>query len=279
MSLPVTPDDIRAAHARISAYIRHHVLISLAALLGHDGLIYLKLESIQHPRDPSRHMGASTTCSLTRCRSRCGPRLGGNHGPRWALCRAPAGIPAHIFSRTLPEGQGRVTIPPQRCRSASAGLARMWATRVTVRSTSADRTHARSISMIGRPLPGQALSRSNGKPIRPVSTGLVAAGGGGLVSGIRPSGAGASRSFRRAGLAPAPCMRPSSGRGGRCERCTRRRRFLRPDCGDSRPQHLQGGGRSCCASRGSRLHRAQHQLWRDYRIASEPGGASPPWRP
>ena len=93
---PVTPDDIRAAYARISIHVRRTPLLETPSPVS-GAALSLKLEALQ--RSGSFKARGAFRNFLTRPApaAGCATASGGNHGAAVALAAQELGVPAKIF--------------------------------------------------------------------------------------------------------------------------------------------------------------------------------------
>jgi threonine dehydratase len=256
--LPVTRDDIRAAHERIRPYIRRTPVLNLpGGALGHDGLVSLKLEFLQHA---------------------------GSFKPRGAfntLLTQPipkAGIPARIF---VPEISSPAKVEIIRRFGAEVVIGgQRYADALSACGTYIAETGALSVHAYDAltTIQGQGTVALEWEEDAPgLDTVLVAVGGGGLIAGIASAWAG--RGIRVVGVEPEGSRAlHASLEAGRPVDVT-----VESVAADSLGARNTGELVFSIARaavdhvalvKDAAIREAQRTLWRDWRIASEPGGAA-----
>ena len=96
--LPVTPDDIRAAHARVLPHIRKTPVIELArGALGGDFTPVFKLEFTQHAGSFKTRGAFNSILSNRIGAAGVAAASGGNHGAAVAYAARTLGVKARIF--------------------------------------------------------------------------------------------------------------------------------------------------------------------------------------
>ena len=171
--MTVTPDDIRAAHARIANHVRRTPVLRVAprdfgVTLDHP--VTLKLEFLQHTGS-FKPRGAFNNLLVAQVPAAgVAAASGGNHGAAVAYAAAQLGHKATIF---VPDVSSPVKIA--RIRSYGADL-RVGGARYADAlepATPSSRRAARCRCMPMTPprrSPGRAPSGSNGRRMRPTST-------------------------------------------------------------------------------------------------------------
>ncbi len=98
MSLPVTRESIRAAHARIANHIRRTPVFDLpSGAFGASGPLSLKLELFQHAGSFKPRGAFNTLTSVTVPPAGVAAASGGNHGAAVAFAARALGLKARIF--------------------------------------------------------------------------------------------------------------------------------------------------------------------------------------
>jgi threonine dehydratase len=98
MSLPVTPDSIRAAYGRIRPHIRRTPVIDLpGGAFGHANPVSLKLELFQHAGSFKPRGAFNTLATAEVPPAGVAAASGGNHGAAVAYAAREAGVRARIF--------------------------------------------------------------------------------------------------------------------------------------------------------------------------------------
>lgn len=277
MTLPVTPAAIAAAYETIAPHIRRTPLLRPGAGafgLPHD--LVLKLELLQHAGS-FKPRGAFFNL-LTRAAPAAGVAAasGGNHGAAVAYAAQQLGIRARIF---VPEISSPAKIAAIRHFGADVvvGGARyndaLMACERYIADTGALSVHAFDAV---ETITGQGTVALEWQQDAPPDTVLVATGGGGLVSGIGAFWAG---KVKVVAVEPegSCALHAALAAGGPVDV------DVNSVAADSLGARNVGAlvHRICAATidhvalvPDEAITAAQHLLWRDCRIASEPGGAT-----
>ncbi|MCC5978333.1 MAG: threonine/serine dehydratase [Salinarimonas sp.] len=278
MSLPVTPEDIRAAHARIRDHIRRTPVIGLPrGGFGHDGPVSLKLEFLQHAGSFKPRGAFNTLLSKDIPEAGVAAASGGNHGAAVAYAARMLGVPARIF---VPEIASKPKVDAIRRHGAEVviGGPRYADAAIACAEYMAE-TGALSIHAYDAPetIAGQGTVAIEWEEDEPgLDTVLVAAGGGGLVSGI---GAFFRGRIKVVAVEPAGscALHAALEAGGPVDV------EVHSVAADSLGARNTGAlvHEICRAAidhvalvSDDAIVEAQRQLWRDWRIATEPGGAA-----
>jgi threonine dehydratase len=283
MPLPVTPDDIRSAHARIGGQIRRTPLLELARGIGTQSRpVSLKLEFLQHAGS-FKTRGAFNTLLLNSV----GPSgvtaaSGGNHGIAVALAASRLGHKARIF---VPEISSPVKVEAIRSHGAEVVVG---GARYADAQEACDRFARESGALLVHPYDAPATVAGQGSAaleweedlarlgLPLVDTVLVAVGGGGLVAGVAAWWAGrvkvvaveprGSRALHAALEAGQPV--DVDVQSVAADSLGARRAGAIPFAiAREAVDHVALVGDDAIVG-------AQRLLWRDLRIASEPGGAA-----
>jgi threonine dehydratase len=95
---PISPADVRAAHARIAPYIRRTPTWSLPhGGLGHDGSLSFKLELLQHAGSFKPRGAFNTMLATPPGPQGVAAASGGNHGVAVAFAARHLGVVARVF--------------------------------------------------------------------------------------------------------------------------------------------------------------------------------------
>lgn len=278
MSLPVSPDDIRAAHARIRDHIRRTPVVNLPkGDFGHDGPVSLKLEYLQHAGSFKPRGAFNTLLSKDVPEAGVAAASGGNHGAAVAYAAHSLGVPARVF---VPEIASKPKVDAIRRHGAEVviGGPRYADAAIACAEYMAE-TGALSIHAYDafETIAGQGTVAIEWEEDQPdLDTVLVAAGGGGLVSGI-----GAYWHGRVKVVAVEPegscALHAALAAGGPVDV------EVHSVAADSLGARNTGAlvHEICRAAvdhvalvTDDAITDAQRRLWLDWRIATEPGGAA-----
>jgi threonine dehydratase len=281
--LPVSPADIEAAASRIAGHVRITPVMEVAGqelchdAFGHDAPVSLKLEFLQHAGSFKARGAFNTLLGLPVPAAGVAAASGGNHGAAVAYAAGKLGHKARIF---VPEISSPAKIEAIRRFGAEVvvGGARyadaLAACDVHVAQSGALSIHAYDAEAT---IAGQGtVLREWLAQVPQLDTVLIAAGGGGLIAG---AAAFAQGRVRVVGVEP----------GGSCALHAALEAGGPVDVEVSSVAADSLGARNV----GARVHAiaaahvdhvalvpdsailaAQAALWRDFRIASEPGGAT-----
>jgi threonine dehydratase len=279
VTLPVSPADIRAASKRIRPYIRRTPVWNLPrGAFGHDGPVSLKLEFLQHAGSFKTRGAFNTLLTQPVPKAGVAAASGGNHGAAVAYAARQLGIPARIF---VPEISSPAKVEVIRRLGAEVVIGGLrYADALGSCGSYIAEMGALSVHAY------DAISTIQGQGTvaleweedgQGLDTVLIAVGGGGLISGIASWWAG--RGVKVVGVEP---------EGSRA---------LHASLEAGRPVDVQVES-IAADSLGARntgelvfsiaraavdhvalvtdaaIREAQRTLWRDWRIASEPGGAT-----
>ena len=277
MTPSVSRDDIRAAAARIAPHIRRTPVWTLPHAFGHDGEVCLKLEFLQHAGSFKPRGAFNTLLSRPIPAAGVAAASGGNHGAAVAYAASRLGIKARIF---VPEISAPAKIAVIRAHGAEvtiggaryddaqsacdAHVAATWALRI--HPFDADTTIA-----------GQGTVALEWEEDAPgLDTVLVAVGGGGLIAGMARWWAGrvkvvgvepeGSRALHAALAAGGPTDVAVESVAADSLGARNVGALVYATCRDT-VDHV-------ALVKDEAIRAAQRALWRDWRIASEPGGAA-----
>ena len=274
----ITPDDIRAAQARIAPHIRRTPAWTLRpGAFGHDGPLSLKLEFLQHAGSFKTRGAFNTLLSQPVPPAGIAAASGGNHGAAVAYAAKRLGARAR-------------SCVPAMASPAKVAAIRLHGAEIVIggaRYADAQEACNHYIAQTGalgiHPFDADATIAGQGtlgleweEDGAPLDTVLVAVGGGGLIAGIalwwaprvkvvgvEPEG---SRALHAALEAERPVDVPveSVAADSLGARNTGERVF---EICRERVDHVALVGDEA-------IRDAQARLWRDWRIAAEHGGAT-----
>jgi threonine dehydratase len=273
----ITRADIEAAHARIAPHIRRTPVLNLDRAFGHDGPASLKLEFLQHAGSFKTRGAFNTLLSKEVPGAGVAAASGGNHGAAVAYAAKQLGVTARIF---VPEISSPAKIAVIRSHGAEVviGGARyadaQAACDLYVAESGALRIHpfgAESTVM------GQGTTALEWEQDAPdLDTVLVAVGGGGLISGVASWWAGrvkvvgvepeGSRALHAALEAGHPVDVDVDSVAADSLGAKNTGDLVYSICRET-VDHV-------ALVTDPAIRDAQRLLWRDYRVASEPGGAA-----
>jgi len=273
----ITRADIEAAHSRIAPHIRRTPAWTLPSAFGHDRPVSLKLEFLQHAGSFKTRGAFNTLLTQPVTEAGVAAASGGNHGAAVAYAARQLGIKARIF---VPEISSPAKIAVIRSHGAEVviGGARyadaQEACDLYVAESGALRVHPFSADTT---IAGQGTVGLEWEQDAPsLDTVLVAVGGGGLISGIaswwkdRVKVVGVEPEGSRALHAALEAGRPidvdvdsvaADSLGAR-------------NTGDLVYEICREAVDHVALVEDAAIREAQGLLWRDWRIAAEPGGAA-----
>jgi threonine dehydratase len=278
----VTPDDIRAAHARIAAKIRRTPVIEMSSPVAGQRDVSLKLECLQHSGSFKARGAFHNLLTRPAPPAGCATASGGNHGAAVAYAAERLGLPARIF---VPEISSPVKIAriclygaepviggqsyaeaQQRC---DAYVATSGALRIHPYDAPETVAGAGTVALEWE----EDLARLG---LPPLDTVLIAVGGGGLVSGVaawlagrvrvigvEPEGSRALHAALEAG-APVDVAVQSVAADSLGARRV----------GDLNLAIAQRHVSGVVLVSDAAILESQRRLWRDLSIVAEPGGAA-----
>ena len=278
MALPVSRDSIIDAHRRIASSIRRTPLLKLNDhAFGLDCTITFKLEFLQHAGSFKSRGAFNTLIKKAKPDSMITAASGGNHGAAVAFAARALGLPAKIF---VPEVSAPIKIATIRQFGADAVVGgavfdeAYEACLAYQKQTGALLVHPFDAieTLEGQGTIGKEWEEDGPLP----DTVLIACGGGGLVGGVaswwqnkvkivgvEPQGSRCLHAALEAG-APVPVDVKSIAADSLGARTVGRYAFeIARDAVD----HV-------ALVDDKAIRGAQHILWRDFRIMSEPGGAA-----
>ncbi|KAA2237094.1 threonine/serine dehydratase [Salinarimonas soli] len=278
MTAPVTPESIRAAYERIRSHVRRTPVLELApGAFGHDGPLSLKLEFLQHAGSFKPRGAFNTLTSLPIPPAGVAAASGGNHGAAVAYAARTLGVPAHIF---VPEISSPAKVEVIRRMGADIVIGgERYADALQACEAHIARTGALSVHAYDAvpTIEGQGtVALEWEEQADGLDTVLVAAGGGGLIAGMA---AFWRRRVRVVGVEPrgSRALHAALEAGGPVDV------DVRSVAADSLGARNVGAlVHGICRDHvdhvalvdDEAIVAAQGALWRELRIASEPGGAT-----
>jgi len=278
----VTRADISAAYSRIAPHVRRTPLMEVASPTGEGGPISLKLEFLQHTGSFKPRGAFNNLLTRPAPAAGCATASGGNHGAAVAYAAASLGIKARIY---VPEIAAPVKIAKIRASGAEVvvqGKTYFDALALCedyLRESGALSIHAYDAfeTIAGQGTVGleweEDLARLGAAPLDTV---LVAVGGGGLIAGIAAWFAGkvkvvgvepeSSRALHAALEAGRPV--DVEVKSIAADSLGARR------VGDKVFAIAQTAVSASVLVSDAAIRQAQRELWRNYCIIAEPGGAA-----
>lgn len=275
--MTITRADIEAAHARIAPHVRRTPVLNQTGAFGHDGPVSLKLEFLQHAGSFKTRGAFNALLSQEMPSAGVAAASGGNHGAAVAYAAKQLGVKARIF---VPEISSPAKIAVIRSHGAEVviGGARYADAQEAcdrfVAESGALRIHpfAAESTMIGQGT--AALEWEQDGPA--LDTVLVAVGGGGLISGVASWWTGR---VKVVGVEPegSRALHAALAAGGPVDveiDSVAADSLGAKNTGDLVYDVCRKTVDHVALVTDAAIRDAQRLLWRDYRIASEPGGAA-----
>ncbi|WP_229426608.1 threonine/serine dehydratase [Microvirga alba] len=273
----ITRAHIEAAHARIAPHVRRTPSWTLPGAFGHDGPVSLKLEFLQHAGSFKTRGAFNTLLSKPVPAAGVAAASGGNHGAAVAYAAKQLGLKARIF---VPEISSPAKIAVIRSHGADVVIG---GARYADAQAACDRYVAESGALRIHPFDADATIAGQGTvaleweaDAAPLDTVLIAVGGGGLISGVASWWAGrvkvvgvepeGSRALHAALEAGKPVDVDVDSIAADSLGARNTGDLVYSICGNS-VDHV-------ALVTDEAIRQAQAQLWRDWRIATEPGGAT-----
>jgi threonine dehydratase len=281
--LSVSPADIEAAAARIAGHVRITPVMEVAGeelchdAFGHDAPVSLKLEFLQHAGSFKPRGAFNTLLSLPVPAAGVAAASGGNHGAAVAYAAGKLGHRARIF---VPEISSPAKIEAIRRFGAEVVVG---GARYADALKACDAHVAKSGALSIHAYDAEATIAGQGTMLREwlkqtpdLDTVLIAAGGGGLIAG---AAAFAQGRVRVVGVEPegSRALHAALEAGGPVDV------EVSSVAADSLGARNVGARVHAIAAAhvdhvvpvpDSAILAAQAMLWRDFRIAAEPGGAT-----
>jgi threonine dehydratase len=276
--LAIDRSDIEAASRRIEPHIRRTpALAATAGAFGHRGPVSLKLEFLQHAGSFKSRGAFNTLLSASVPKAGVAAASGGNHGAAVAYAAKQLGLRARIF---VPEISSPAKVAVIRSHGADVVIG---GARYDDAQIACDRFVADSGALRVHPFAAEPTIAGQGTvgleweaQERSLDTVLVAVGGGGLISGIASWYAGR---VKVVGVEPeGSCALHAALAAGRPVDVD-----VHSVAADSLGARNTGDlVYAICREtvdqvvlvQDAAIEAAQRQLWRDWRMALEPGGAA-----
>lgn len=275
--MTITRAEIEAAYARIAPHVRRTPTWTLPQAFGHDGPVSLKLEFLQHAGSFKTRGAFNTLLSKTVPAAGVAAASGGNHGAAVAFAARQLGVKARIF---VPEISSPAKVAVIRSHGAEVVIG---GARYADAQDACDRYVAESGALRIHPFRAESTIIGQGtvgleweQDAPALDTVLVAVGGGGLISGmaswwadrvkvvgVEPEGSRALHAALQAGR-PVDVDVDSVAADSLGARNT----------GDLVHSICSRTVDHVALVTDEAIREAQALLWRDYRLAIEPGGAA-----
>jgi threonine dehydratase len=273
----VSRDDIRAAFTRIAPHIRRTPVWALPHGFGHGGPVSLKLEFLQHAGSFKPRGAFNTLLSRPIPPAGVAAASGGNHGAAVAYAARKLGLRARIF---VPEISPAAKVAVIRSHGAEAVIG---GERYAEAQEACDRYVAETGALRVHPFDAETTIAGQGtvaleweQEAPDLDAVLVGVGGGGLISGIARWWAGR---VKVVGVEPegSRALHAALAAGGPVDV------EVESVAADSLGARNVGGlVHAICRDTvdhvalvaDDAIRAAQATLWRDWRIATEPGGAA-----
>lgn len=276
---PVTRADIEAALARIAGHIRRTPTLALpSGALGHDGAVSLKLEFLQHAGSFKARGAFNTLLSQPIPTAGVAAASGGNHGAAVAYVAGRLGIPVRIF---VPDISSPAKIAVIRAHGADIVIG---GARYDDAQAACDRYVAKSGALRIHPFDavptiagqGTAALEWNEDASAGLDTVLVAVGGGGLIAGLATWWKGR---VKVVGVEPlhSRALHAALEAGGPVDvgvESVAADSLGARNVGDLVYGLCRDAVDHVALVPDDAIREAQRRLWREFRIASEPGGAA-----
>jgi len=278
----VTRADISAAYSRIAPHVRRTPLMEVASPTGEGGPISLKLEFLQHTGSYTPRGAFNNLLTRPAPAAGCATASGGNHGAAVAYAAASLGLKARIY---VPEIAAPVKIAKIRASGAEVVVQgktyfdALALCEAYLRESGALSIHAYDAfeTIAGQGTVGleweEDLARLGAAPLDTV---LVAVGGGGLIAGIaawfdgKVKVVGVEPESSRALHAALEAGRPVDVEVKSIAADSLGARRV----GDKVFAIAQTAVSASVLVSDAAIRQAQRELWRNYCIIAEPGGAA-----
>jgi threonine dehydratase len=274
---PLSRATIEAAHARIAPHIRRTPVWTLQGAFGHDGPVSLKLEFLQHAGSFKARGAFNTLLSQPTSAAGVAAASGGNHGAAVAYAARQLGVKAHIF---VPEISSPAKVAVIRSHGAEVVIG---GARYADAQDACDRYVAETGALRVHPFAAASTMAGQGTAALEwdqdgsgLDTVLVAVGGGGLISGVASWWAGrvkivgvepeGSRALHAALEAGGPTDVDVNSIAADSLGARNTGELVYEICRE-RVDHV-------ALVTDAAIRDAQKALWRDWRMALEPGGAA-----
>lgn len=275
--MTITRAEIEAAHARIAPHVRRTPVLHQNRAFGHDGPVSLKLEFLQHAGSFKTRGAFNALLSQEVPSAGVAAASGGNHGAAVAYAASRLGVKARIF---VPEISSPAKIAVIRSHGAEVVIG---GARYADAQEACDRFVAESGALRIHPFAaestmiGQGTAALEWEQDGPAfDTVLVAVGGGGLISGVASWWAGR---VKVVGVEPegSRALHAALAAGGPVDveiDSVAADSLGAKNTGDLVYEVCRESVDHVALVTDAAIRDAQRLLWRDYRIASEPGGAA-----
>ncbi len=262
---------------RIAGYVRRTPVLHVDSAFGHGGPVSLKLEFLQHAGSFKARGAFNTLLSAGDLRAGVAAASGGNHGAAVALAARRLGLPTRIF---VPETSSPAKVAVIRAQGAEVVIG---GARYADAQEACDRYVAETGALEVHPFSAEPTMAGQGTVALEweedgpaLDTVLVAVGGGGLISGIASWWTGRVKVI---GVEPegSRALQAALKAGGPVDV------DVASVAADSLGARNVGPlVHAICRETVSdvvlvtdeAIRAAQAELWRDWRIAVEPGGAA-----
>ena len=275
--MTITRAEIEEAHTRIAPHVRRTPVLHLGNAFGHDGPVSLKLEFLQHAGSFKTRGAFNALLSNEVPAAGVAAASGGNHGAAVAYAAKQVGVKARIF---VPEISSPAKIAVIRSHGAEVVIG---GARYADAQDACDHYVAESGALRIHPFAAEATMAGQGTAALEweqdgpaLDTVLVAVGGGGLISGVASWWAGrvkvvgvepeGSRALHAALEAGGPVDVDVDSVAADSLGARNTGDLVYSVCRES-VDHV-------ALVTDEAIRDAQRLLWRDHRIASEPGGAA-----
>jgi threonine dehydratase len=268
---------IRAAHARIAPHVRRTPVWNLTSAFDHDGPVSLKLEFLQHAGSFKTRGAFNTLLSHDIGPAGVAAASGGNHGAAVAYAAKSLGVKARIF---VPEISSPAKVAVIRSHGAEVTIG---GARYAQAQEACDLAVAQSGALRVHPFAAESTMAGQGtvaleweEDAPDLDTVLVAVGGGGLIAGVaswwagrvkvvgvEPEGSRALHAALEAGV-PVDVEVNSVAADSLGAR----------NVGDLVYDICRESVDHVALVTDDAITAAQALLWREWRIATEPGGAA-----
>jgi threonine dehydratase len=275
--MTITRAEIEEAHTRIAPHVRRTPVLHLGNAFGHDGPVSLKLEFLQHAGSFKTRGAFNALLSNEVPAAGVAAASGGNHGAAVAYAAKQVGVKARIF---VPEISSPAKIAVIRSHGAEVVIG---GARYADAQDACDHYVAESGALRIHPFAAEATMAGQGTAALEweqdgpaLDTVLVAVGGGGLISGVASWWAGR---VKVVGVEPqgSRALHAALQAGGPVDveiDSVAADSLGAKNTGDLVYDICREAVDHVALVTDEAIRDAQRLLWRDFRIASEPGGAA-----
>ncbi|HEX2136349.1 MAG TPA: threonine/serine dehydratase [Microvirga sp.] len=274
---PLPRAAIEAARARIAPHVRRTPVWTLPAAFGHQGPVSLKLEFLQHAGSFKARGAFNTLLSHQVTAAGVAAASGGNHGAAVAYAAKRLGVRARIF---IPETSSPAKVAVIRAHGAEVVIG---GARYADAQEACDLAVAASGALPIHPFAAESTIAGQGtvaaeweEDAPDLDTVLVAVGGGGLISGIASWWAGR---VKVVGVEPegSRALHAALEAGGPVDvevNSVAADSLGARNVGDLVYRICREAVDHVALVTDDAIRAAQGALWRDWRMATEPGGAA-----